>query len=266
MKIIALEQNTPAWHEYRNTRIGASDFALFACHKGLSKPIFRIDFYGSIYNKRNNIELKSNIFMERGHVREPILRDYYTSKYNVICEPIVCEFEDDGQIFASLDGYNPFDNAGLEIKTTSAKCIKSNNDNDIPIWYITLEEKMQYYIYQLVHQMYAGDLNYIDVVFEFKDDEIVDKRYYKEDLPISIHEWRELCFEYLLELNGDKDNYDTILLLNQYYNLDREIKELEDNKQNMFNNIKSLNIEGVHGDFIVKLTKNNSLRITKKEE
>jgi len=276
MKLIELEQNTPQWHEYRKSRIGASDFALFACHKGLSKPIFTIDFYGHIYNKRNDIHLKDNIYMQHGRDREPFLREYYTNKYNVVCEAVVGEHDHHRGIFTSYDGYNPFNHTGLEIKTSFSTSDK-------------FEEKMQYYVYQIVHQMYVGDLKYIDVLFEFKNGEIIERRYCKGDLPISYSRWCELCWEYLDELHNE-NNDDAIALLEQYDNLSKEIKILEDNKQILLNKIKELNILGVQGNFTISqserksykyaeyckdnnitlddtyLSVSNSLRITKRSE
>lgn len=273
MKLINLEQGTKEWHKYRSTRIGASDFALFACHKGLSEPIFNASLNENIYNKQNNIELADNIYMQRGREKEPILLAEFNNLTGLCCLPAIGQYEHkDGyeyvvNIFSSFDGYDPFSNTIVEIKTTS----KTIEDE---------EKILQYYSWQLIHQMHCAEIDECYLYIEYFGSNI--KRLYKvknkskfnithtvtvgsKNIEVVAYErffvqdshedklffWRNLCFEYLKILNSN--GIETILpLLNSYNQLSEEIKQLTEEKDNIREQIESLCPNGgVYDNYII---------------
>jgi len=237
MKIINLQQGTPEWHHYRKTRIGASDFAVFAAHKGLSKKIFAdTSINSNIYNKINNIQ-KSNKYLEAGKDAEIIGIENYNKECNAICMPTIIQSDDDDRIFASLDGYCIMSNKSMEYKYTT----KSINE---------LEYLKQYYIYQLAHQMYVMDSKeQHDLIIDF-----IDVHYHEtidiKNLPISKKEWLELCLQYL-ELFQRANNQDIIDKLNTHNKLREDIKQLEQQKKIIENDIFSIYTDGVFGNYTI---------------
>ena len=239
MKIVNLIQNTPEWHKYRNTRIGASDLALFACHKGLSKPIFTINLNSSIYNKRNNIQILPTYNMTKGINSEDGLLNKFNARYNTNCMSTVIECND--YIYSSLDGFCPMSGTIVEIKTTSATLDK-------------FDDKMQYYIFQLCHQLYCSELDSIWVSMEFQDGSIKDKQYTLDDMPITKDEWLSLCEEYMSLLNPNEEDEKTIDLLDDYQAVLEHINQLTIIKEQILDKIKSRTNGGVYGDYTVSNT------------
>jgi len=244
MQIIDLEQGSPEWLIYRATRIGASDFALFACHKGLSDKIFNIDFNKHIYNKKNNINI-TNKYMERGKEREPILLADYNRIHNCNCNPVVIQSYKNENIFCSLDGIDFLTFDAVEIKTTASSVVE-------------YRKKRQYYIYQIAHQMYVTELNRIDIYIECSDN-VIHEFILKEELPISFDYWYSLCLEYLNILNKKDDDYINTLLL-KYEKLDEEIKLLQQEKDDITDILKANSVNGVYGDFIVSNVSRSSYK------
>jgi putative phage-type endonuclease len=272
MKLIDLQQNTPEWHKYRNTRIGASDFALFACHKGFSEPIFKASLNENIYNKQNNIELADNIYMQRGREEEPILNAYFNELTGGSYTPIVIEHSDN--IYSSLDGYDPFFKAIVEYKTTSKSV---EHEKDI----------LQYYVWQILHQMYCSDkltaycvIKYFGTVNNpiriYKITHFVDNSIsisltndYKRNINshmffikknLSKYEWLDMCNEYLSLLNA-KDNDVANNMLNNYFSLDIQIKQLTEEQKNIKLQIQNLYPEGgVCGNYTITKSVKNSTK------
>lgn len=228
MKIINLQQNTPEWHTYRNIRIGASDFALFACHKGLSNKIFNASLSENIYNKINNLQIQDNIYIQRGREYEPILNEYFNNHTDGLFIPIIVEYSDN--IYSSLDGYDAFSNEVVEYKTTSKSI-----DDELDI--------LQYYVWQLKHQMKCADKkNCYLLIKYFNDDMIIiynvkiedDKiNIYNNDLILSIDDitdekWLSLCNEYLDILNNNKIDK---VIFDEYDEINNKIEELEQRKK-----------------------------------
>lgn len=179
MKITNLIQNSDMWYEYRKTHIGASDICVFAGHLGLSKPLFKGSIKKHFQDKANGA-ISNNPYMLKGKEREGYILENYNNNYNKLCMPTCIEYSDN--ISCSLDGYDAIRHEAIEIKWTSHQSIQFNS-------------KLQYYIYQLMHQMYCTDLEKIDLVVEFADRTIVHT-VYLENLPCDKEEWLMLCNNY----------------------------------------------------------------------
>lgn len=244
MKIINLQQNTPEWKQYRKTKIGASDFAAFCCHKEISEPIFKTSIQSNIYNKINNIEI-NNIFMQAGKDAEAGLLNYFNQEYHYCCMPTVVE-HNNPTIFASLDGYDIFNIIGLEIKTTNK-----------PIDMIPKLE--QYYKYQLLHQMICANLKQIYfLVHSFSDKCTHVKIVHRQDIKMSDTEHLILCNEYLNMLNHQTID-EEIAMLHQYRILDEDIKEKKQLKKMLFEQIINKISPGIYNEFIIKETEKNTI-------
>jgi predicted phage-related endonuclease len=243
MKQINLIQNTPEWYDYRTKRIGASDFALFACYKGLSEPIFAINFNDHIYKKINNISLEISRYMQHGIDREPVLLSEFNEQHNTCCSSAVVEYENDNRIFTSLDGYDPFSNIILEIKTSA----KSESKYDF---------LYQYYKYQLVHQMFCSGKDETYLKIEYAD-ACVEYIIQLSNIGLSKDEWYSLCCEYLNILNAEKDYL--IEFFARYDEINKTIKELKAEQEEIKEKIQfEMPNGGVCGNYtITKYTSNS---------
>lgn len=274
MKLIDLQQGTKEWHEYRSTRIGASDFALFACHKGLSEPIFKVSLNENIYNKQNNIELADNIYMKRGREEEPLINSYFNELTGGSYMPTIVEHSE--SIYSSLDGYDPFFKAIVEYKTTSKSV---EHERDI----------LQYYVWQILHQMYCSNklmaycvIKYFGTVNNplriYKITHFVDNSVsislvndYKRNINshmffikknLSKYEWLDMCNEYLSLLNTKIDDKKIAIdLLHKYFMYTRDIKILTAEKDNVRKEIELLCPDGgVYDNYIITKSTSKSVK------
>lgn len=249
LKILNLRQNTHEWKEYRKSRIGASDFAVFACFKGLSYPIFNNNFNQHLYNKKNDVNI-TNKYIEYGKDKEDILLASFNHDHDTICMPTIVQSLESENIFCSLDGYDPLNKVAIEIKTTSSDSSK-------------YKEKMQYYIFQIAHQLYCSNFSEIHILFEFTDKVVMDKIKIDE-LPINREEWLNLCNQYLEILNKNDDG-ELIGTLDTYHEIGIKIKELELEKNMILSKIKekmmkeSIN-NGVFGNYLISTVEKKSYK------
>lgn len=205
MLIIPIEQNTPEWHNYRRTRIGASDFNYFCKHKGFYTPYYKVKkddtLENHFYNKINNIEI-NNPFITIGHELEPFLLEEYNKLTGGCYVPTVGQYDDNSDIFASFDGYDVFTNRIVEIKTTS-KSLEFEN------------QLLKSYIYQCAHQMHVANIDKMVILINYYNYGVTRhytiNKHYKFYFYIAINfleiellqekmdkiEWFEHCTEYL---------------------------------------------------------------------
>ena len=69
-------QGSQEWHDYRRTRIGASDFALMCSSLGYSVNLFNKSVELSINDKLEDKKFEDNYFTLKGKEFEPILNKY----------------------------------------------------------------------------------------------------------------------------------------------------------------------------------------------
>lgn len=137
--IIHLEQNTPAWLEFRRDKFNASE-AGAVMGVGFVKP------YELARQKYGGASVYVNEAMKEGHTYEPIIRQRLNDAYALSLAPTVMQSDEDGRFCASLDGYDEIDNSICEIKF-------SQNELDYVLAHNAPSPK---YFYQIQHQFYVS--------------------------------------------------------------------------------------------------------------
>jgi putative phage-type endonuclease len=151
MKIINnLEQGTPEWKEFRNTRIGASDIPSIC---GVSPYQTVLQLWNQ---KLDGSETKENSAMEKGKQFEREVRELLNyhlpegSKY----VPVVCQHDSNEWAIASLDGYDG--KRAIEIKFCGREIFDMIGEGaGIPI----------HFQYQCQWQMYVTGLEQITLIY-----------------------------------------------------------------------------------------------------
>jgi hypothetical protein len=223
-------QGSQEWHDYRRTRIGASDFALMCSSLGYSANLFNTNIELSINDKLNNKKMEDNYFTLKGKELEPILLNYLKT-LDINGTQDIITYCDNDRIMASLDCYDKKNNILVEIKTTSKSKDKYN-------------EMIKYYQYQVIHQYYALGTNPISYILlyniESKEldlikincNEIMDK-----------NTWLDICNKYLDKMNEiekNKNDNNIIQLLDAREQIELQIKELSKQSKEISDYIKEL--------------------------
>lgn len=152
-------QGGGAWVQWRQKGIGSSDAPIIMHKSDFKTP--RELYYDKItpqtYGTANYIQPKQTFAQERGHRLEPIARAKY-EELTGFKAPSDCFELEDTPFRASLDGHIKKYNGGLEIK-----CLGEADHA------IALAGKVpEKYRWQLVHQFYVCDLNWIDYFSYFE--------------------------------------------------------------------------------------------------
>ena len=238
-------QGSQEWHDYRRTRIGASDFALMCSSLGYSVNLFNKSIELSINDKLENKQFEDNYFTLKGKEFEPILNNYLISLGIVGTQDIIT-YCDNNSIMASLDCYDKKNNILVEIKTTSKSIDK-------------YDELIKYYQYQVIHQYYTlgtNPINYILIynlvsedlqLFKIDCNDIMDK-----------NTWLNICNKYLEKMNAIQENKNNVHILNlleQREQIELQIKELKEHSDTIFNYIKTKYKEStVVGDYKITVS------------
>lgn len=238
-------QGSQEWHDYRRTRIGASDFALMCSSLGYSANLFNKSVELSINDKLEDKQFEDNYFTLKGKELEPILNNYLIN-LGIIGTQDIITYCDNNSIMASLDCYDKENNILVEIKTTSKGLDK-------------YDELIKYYQYQVIHQYYTLGTSPISYILIYnlvtKDlrlikvdcDDIMDK-----------NTWLDICNKYLDkmdEIQNNKNNADIINLLKQREQIELQIKELKEHSDTIFNYIKTKYKEStVVGDYKITVS------------
>lgn len=251
MKLINLEQRSPEWHEFRSTRIGATDFNKFMAHKGKAIKVGTTSFEKHIYEKINRIEIPDNQYMAFGREKEPELLALFNKKYNTHCMGHVAYSDANPRIFVSFDGYCVYTGILVEIKTTSK---------------VKEIEVLESYIYQFIHQMNTGKMKTMKVLIHWRrtNTETYYRVDYQEDIECFIiyrentnesllmaempyKQWLAYCEEFLAILDS-KPSYEMETAIVDYELLDQEIELLTQQKET----IRKLLIDNYKDGGIVK--------------
>ena len=133
MKIFKdIEQNTPEWHEFRRSGIGASEIAavMGVCPYKTASDIYKL-------KTEEPQEDVRNFWMQRGVDSEPEARRFFEHLQNDRPYPPLTIQHDDFSYFkASLDGYCEQDDSIVEIKVPGSKVLKMAEEGRIPIHYL----------------------------------------------------------------------------------------------------------------------------------
>jgi len=236
-------QGSQEWHDYRRTRIGASDFALMCSSLGYSVNLFNKSVELSINDKLEDKRLEDNFYTLLGKELEPILLNYL-NELGVLGTPAVDTHYDNNKIMASFDCYDKQNNILVEIKTTSKSIDK-------------YDELIKYYQYQVVHQYYTLGTSPISYIFIYNCKNLINltidkirnliKNNYdfimqdiinnSQLITIDCNEimdkntWLDICNKYLDkmdEIQNNKNNIDIINLLERREQIKYDIDLLKE--------------------------------------
>lgn len=115
MKIITLDQRSPAWHEYRKHGLGSSDISSIM---GLNPYKSAIDVYNE---KHNGGSSYTNSAMQRGVKYETEALSWASNMLKQDLLPLCIENIEHPWMRASLDGYSKEGNFIVEIKVPTEK-------------------------------------------------------------------------------------------------------------------------------------------------
>jgi putative phage-type endonuclease len=129
MKIIPLQQSTKEWHEYRKTRVMASD-----CPIVLKQSPYPNATPYKLWQRKLGLipEQEETPAMTRGKELEPIAREMFCRETGLEMTPIVCESDTYEWMAASLDGISNSGKRLLEIKCNGKKNHDLALDGKVP--------------------------------------------------------------------------------------------------------------------------------------
>jgi len=129
-KIIKHDQNSDDWLKWRRTGVGASDLSII-----MAKSAYKtIDELWS--DKVNPPKPQTtNYAIQNGQLLEGVVRDVFEHDMGYKFHPIVIESTKEPWMKASLDGYNQYLNAILEIKVINKYDHQSALNGTIPEQY-----------------------------------------------------------------------------------------------------------------------------------
>lgn len=161
------EQNTPEWVEMRKKMIGVSD-APVIMNENPYKNILRL-----YKEKKDLVPIYVNSFMQKGTKYESVAREYFEKKIDTWVEPVVLFHPEVSFMMASLDGLDPSEKIGVEIKCPSSqKTHEWAQKGEIPPQYRA----------QLQHQMACAGLESIYYYSFLVIDDTFDQIEYDEAL------------------------------------------------------------------------------------
>lgn len=111
MKVINLQQGTKEWHDYRQTKVGASEVSYLFNENPFCSSKDQTKYLLGIKLGFNQIFVNSH--MRAGNDNEAEIVAYVEEKYNIITQPLVAY---DGDISASFDGITFEHDAVIEVK------------------------------------------------------------------------------------------------------------------------------------------------------
>jgi putative phage-type endonuclease len=133
MKLINLEQGSPAWLEFRQNGIGASEIASIAEIKGAFSKRINV-LTEKLGQKRMLSAFEKNIFAQ-GHAWEIAVRDAINAE-GFTFAPAVVVSEVDERFFASLDGLDASKEIILEVKSVVNAPKFEQYKNEVPAHYM----------------------------------------------------------------------------------------------------------------------------------
>lgn len=224
MKIVNLIPGTQEWLKWRRQGLGSSDAPVVLKKSPWSTP------YKLWQEKLGLVPPPvANDAMKRGVELEPIARKFYEEKTGIEMPATLVEHEKISFLRASLDGLNK--KIGLEIKCPGARShAQTMQTKSIP----------EHYMWQLVHQMAAGNLDRVDYLsFDGKDGIIIpferDLKLEKNLLAEETAFWDLVTHQIEPEVTESDfevlSAMEMIELAREYQTLDREIKGLTERRE-----------------------------------
>lgn len=240
LNIIPLQQGSESWHEYRKTRIGASDCPCIM-GVGFKTPLqlWKI--------KLGLVKEQVTEHMQRGLDLEPIARESFMKKLDLYVYPCVVESKELPWQFASLDGLSHDGKTAVEIKCPGEK------DHNLALQGLIPEK----YFPQLQHQLLVLNLEFM-YYFSFSEKSsacvkvYADKEYQRELLKKEQDFYKRLITFEQPELTDrdyiQKTDHDFLYHVHEYRKLLTQEKQIEQLKESHRNAIIHLankqNVEG----------------------
>ena len=138
MKIINVEQRTPAWEEFRLNKITAT---MAAPILGLCPYKTKLDMWNEVMGLKERDPM--NAFMQRGIDLEDVARKKIEEDTGIMFPPVVVQHSEHDWMMASLDGLNQGLGIVLEIKCPGKTAMETARKQIIPAGYYA----------QMQHQM-----------------------------------------------------------------------------------------------------------------
>lgn len=144
-KIIELEQNTPEWHLFRDSHLGASDAPIVCGASPWQSPEEWLLVRAGFKEKK---PMTSK--MQRGHDLEPVARELLIKESGINFTPMVLESVEYPFLSCSLDGFSDDRKVIGEIKCTNKQTHEMAVNGNIPV----------YYNIQIQDQLFVSDAEY----------------------------------------------------------------------------------------------------------
>lgn len=229
-----MDQNTAAWHEWRNAGMGSSDAPIIMSKSPYGTPLSLWELKTGLKKAEN----KSSPVMDLGHRFEPIARAQYALETGVDLEPDCFEHKEFPFMRASLDGYNKELNIFCEIKYTGKDNLAKVKETKAPL---------PHHFDQLMHQfavtgatkciyiVYTLNTKKSDISELFYCDVLPDENYILNKLiPTELAFWKCVQDKTPPELTDDDvvEDLDIISITTAHLwrLLNKSIKALEDRK------------------------------------
>lgn len=227
MKILDLEQGSPAWHAWRKTVITATD-----CPAIMGTSPWTTEY--KCWQKKLGLieDQASNDAMERGKRLEPIIRERFIKKYSRNMMAAVVESSEYEFLGASLDGISDGGKYILEIKTGKKNLYDMALAGIIPPYYLDqIQQQLLVTNAEKCFYTVGGEEEDKDVVIEVYPDPDFVKTY----LPHARAFWKCVAFNEAPPLKEKDylDRNDDLTLqedLKAYDEVDAAIKALEEKK------------------------------------
>lgn len=196
------------WLNWRKNKIGASDAPIIMKLFPYGKTPYML-WNEKLFSKNQ----QENSAMRRGNILEPIARECFQKKMNVIVSPEIIEHKEIDYMIATLDGIDINREIMVEIKCVNKELHQKAIDREIPdIYYPQLQHQLE--VSGLDHMYYFSfdgndgvivevgkDKNYIDKMIKeesdfykcmvnFNSPELTDK-----DLTFQGQDWIKIAHE-----------------------------------------------------------------------
>lgn len=222
-KVIDLIQNSPEWHDYRKTKIGASDAGTILGINPWKTP------YKLWQEKLGLLEPEPmNDSMKLGQSLEKNARKEFEKKMGVKVEPKVLAHDNLNFMIASMDGISCDNKIAVEIKCPGERAFNNALRGVIPSYYQTQMqhqmhvcdlEEMFYFVYiekyetpqsvclpffrdeKLIKKIIDYEKNFYDCLMEFEPPSLIEKDFINME---NNREWKELCIQMKMIKNNMK--------------------------------------------------------------
>ena len=211
-----LIQGTPEWHEFRRTKVGASEAPIIL---GISPYMTAYQLYLS---KKGYIEQKQTFAMAKGHEYEKKAIKLYEEKTGHVTFPSVRTHPEYSWMMASFDGLSFTSEQAVEVKYNNKANHMLAKSGLVP----------DHHYPQLQHQMAVADLDEVDYLSFNEDMHIVTVKRDQDFIDDLILKEKEFIYGVLNDIPPELTEKDKVNFTENIEWLDLE-NRLEDIKSRM---------------------------------